>query len=323
MMKRKWMWIGLLIAGLACACTATRPRWHCEETLNGARTLKYECCSDKKEYEYGETVRVRFTVTNLSAQPLHLSGGSGPVMEILEHELSWSATQSQTETQLTLAPEASHTIEWLWIPTQAHLEDIFSKSRSRPFRTPFIGQVAGESVVSVDVVIKSLRYDPVASSDALSGNCERGRRPVGDLELQICTDKRDYQFGETVQIQWQIRNISDTPIVLDGGDAAAMDIHIVEWEHLPEEKFPTPAGEERRSDTYPFETRIELAPGEVRLIEWQWPTEQTNFDAVLEYMRPPEKREIAFVYFNGDYCLNPGNRWSFEGRINYTVEDNR
>ena len=89
-MKRKGIWIGLLIVGLVCACTATQPRWHCEEILNGARTQKYEICSDKKEYEYGETVRVRLTVTNLSAQPLHLSGGSGPVMEILEHELSWS-----------------------------------------------------------------------------------------------------------------------------------------------------------------------------------------------------------------------------------------
>jgi len=291
-------------------------------TVRALRSTRYVLIN--KEYEYGETVRVRLTVTNLSAQPIHLSGGSGPVMEILDiSDLSWSATQSQTETQLTLAPEASHIIEWLWIPTQAHLEDLFSNSQSRPFMTPFTGQVAGESVVSVDVVIKSLRYDPVASSNALPGYCERGRRPVGDLELQLCTDKREYQFGETVQVRWQIRNISDTPIVLDGRDAAAMDIYIVEWDLPAGEKYPIAAGEERRSDTNDYETRIELAPGEVHLVEWQWPTEQTNFDAVLEYMRPPEKREIAFVYINGDYCLQPGNRWSFNVRINYAVEDNR
>ncbi len=242
MMKRKWIWIGLLIAGLVCACTAMRPRWYCEEMLNGARTQKYEMCSDKREYEYGETVRVRFTVTNLSAQPLHLSGGSSPVMEILDiSDLSWSATQSQTETQLTLAPESSHTIEWLWIPTQAHLEDLFAKSQSRPFMTPFTGQVAGESVVGVEVVIKSLTYDPVASSDALPGYCERGRRPVGDLELQLCTDEPEYQFGETVQIQWQIRNISNKVLTLDGGEDPAMDIYAANW---------VPASEEGEADQY-------------------------------------------------------------------------
>ncbi|MEJ5312455.1 MAG: hypothetical protein WHX52_22040 [Anaerolineae bacterium] len=322
MMKRKWMWIGLLIGGLVCACTATQPRWHCEETLNGARTQKYEICSDKKEYEYGETVRVRFTVTNLSAQPLHLSGGSSPVMEILDiSELSWSATQSQMDTQLTLAPESSHTIEWLWIPTQAHLEDLFSKSQSRPFMTPFTGQVAGESVVSVDVVIKSLTYDPVASSDALPGYCEGGRRPVGDLELQLCMDKREYQYGEPVHIRWQIRNISDSPITLDGGDVAAADVYLVEW--MPssiegEEHY----GEERWSNTHVYENQVELAPGEIYLIEWQWPTPQTNLTAILEHQRIPDKNK-ALVNVYGDYSLQPGNRWVFSVKMGYLLENDK
>ena len=329
-MKRNSMWLlGIVVLCLAVlvACKPQAPPPKCFEYKIDQTALTYALCADKDRYRYGEAIRASFTLTNTGNRKVTLDGGDKPALELQLAGGSWTDVSPAPATQITLEAGAAYTIAGRWIPEQAYLKDVFQQEWAHPNLMTIYAviRLKPDDVRSASLSVDYLpdKPAPIPPQNMLSDYCAGEQRSAGDLELQICTDKRDYQFGETVQIQWQIRNISDTPIVLDGGDAAAMDIHIVEWEHLPEEKFPTPAGEERRSDTYPFETRIELAPGEVYLIEWQWPMEQTNFDAVLEYMRPPEKREIAFVYINGDYCLQPGNRWSFEGRINYTVEDNR
>ncbi|MBN1876722.1 MAG: hypothetical protein JXA33_21030 [Anaerolineae bacterium] len=330
---RQWFAVGIALLYLVSlkACQpklSTAPAVQCFEDTIDLTPLKYAMCTDKTTYQYGEAVQISFAVTNMATYKVTLDGGDKPALDIqLSGVGEWSAMHpAATATQIPLAAGAVYTIEWRWIPEQAYLESI-RQERYLP------------SSKGIDAIIRYKPYDvrdywslsidilpddpaPVPATNQLRGHCTGEQRAAGDLELQLCTDKRDYQYGEPVQIRWQIRNISDSPIVLDGGAAAAMDIHIVEWELPAGEAYPVAVGEERRSDAHPFETQIELAPGEVHLVEWQWPTEQTDFDAVLEYMRVPEAREVAQLNINGDYFLQPGNRWSFKVRIDYTVENN-
>ncbi|HQE93797.1 MAG TPA: hypothetical protein PLH19_13595 [Anaerolineae bacterium] len=330
-MKRKSMWllfgmVGLCLAVLV-ACKPQAPPPQCFEHKIDLTGLTYALCADKGRYRYGEAIRASFTLTNTGNRKVTLNGGDKPALELQLAGGTWTNISPAPATQITLEAGAAYTIAGRWIPEQAYLEESTAVGRGhRAFMTIYAAiRLKPDDVRSARLSVEYLPDEPapIPTENKLSGNCAGEQRSAGDLELQICTDKLEYQFGETVQVRWQIRNISDSPIVLDGGDAAAMDIHIVEWDLPAGEKYPIASGEERQSDTNDYETRIELAPGAVYLIEWQWPTEQTNFDAVLEYMRPPEKREIAFVYINGDYCLRPGNRWSFDVRINYAVEDNR
>ena len=140
--------------------------------------------------------------------------------------------------------------------------------------------------------------------------------------MQLCTDKRKYQFGETVQIQWQIRNISNEVLTLDGGEDPAMDIYAANWLPVSEEGGADHYAEEHWSDTHAYETQIQLEPGETYLIEWQWPTAHTNLATVLTHQKIPGEN-VARIILVADYALQPNNRWSFTGETFYALEDNQ
>ncbi len=331
-MKCKSVWIVgivelclfLLIACTPAPATPAAPIAHCLEDTIDLTELKYTLCTDKATYQYGETIQVSFALTNTADKAVRIDGGDKPAVDILQEGSYWSGEHKlEATTQITLEAGAVYTIEWRWIPEQAYLTELFQQERAFPMSVGFYSIVRyepeDERGFLLDVKYLPEQPAPVPTANQLSGNCAREQRAAGDLELQICTDKRDYQYGEPVQVRWQIRNISDSSITLDGGTAAAMDVHIAEWDLPLGAEYPVASGEERWSDAHSYETQITLAPGETHLVEWQWPTEHTNFDAVLEYQRLPEKKEVAHVYINGDYFLQPGNRWLFKVRINYAA----
>jgi hypothetical protein len=326
-MKRKSMWllgmVGLCLAVLV-ACKPQAPPPQCFRHKIEQTALTYALCADKGRYRYGEAIPASFTLTNTGNRAVTLDGGDKPALELQLVGGTWTDMSPAPATQITLEAGAAYTIEGRWIPEQAYLEDVFRQER------PNINLMTIYAIIRLkpgDVRDTSLSVEylpdkpaPVPTKNELSGHCAGEQRSAGDLELQLCTDKREYQFGETVQIQWQIRNISDTPIVLDGGDAAAMDVHIVELALLPGAESLSISGEECWSDTHAYETRIELAPGETYLIEWQWPTPQTDLAAILEHQRIPDKNK-ALINVYGDYSLQPGNRWSFYVMIGYFLEN--
>ncbi|MBN1876720.1 MAG: hypothetical protein JXA33_21020, partial [Anaerolineae bacterium] len=318
---------GILWLYLCCQPKlSTAPAVHCFRYKVDLTPLTFALCTDKANYRYGEAAQVSFVVTNTAAYAVTLDGGDKPALDIRQESSYWADEYPlAAASQIPLAAGSAYTIEWHWIPEQAYSVQLFQQAAA-PVSVFFDGIVryepGSERTYSLGTKYLHDAPAPVPAANQLRGHCAGEQRAAGDLELQLCTDKRDYQHGEPVQIRWQIRNISDSPIVLDGGASAAMDIHIVEWEHLPEEEFARRVGEERRSDTHTYETRIELAPGEIRLLEWQWPTPQTNFAAVLEHRRVPGE-DVARVYIYGDYSLQPGNRWSFTEDIFYALEDDK
>ena len=99
-------------------------------------------------------------------------------------------------------------------------------------------------------------------------NCMAGHDPLSTHQMRICADKEKYDFGAPIHVTFTVTNISDQPLVLDGGDEAAIDIN-VKGEHWSSERELTP-------DL----TRVTLDPGESRTLEWVWPTPQTDLEAL-------------------------------------------
>ncbi len=329
-MKCKSMWILGIVVGVVCVLVACKPKAPAAQCLTDTidlTELKYALCTDKATYQYGEPVQISFTLTNMANKAETLDGGDKPAIDIRHQGYRyWSEeNQSTAATKITLEAGSVYTIEWRWIPEQAFLTKLFPKWPA-PSSVFFDGIVRyepdDERLYWFSVKYLPDQPSPIPTANQLSGNCAGEQRAAGDLELQICTDKRDYQYGEPVQVRWQIRNISDSPITLDGGDAAAMDVHIVEWNLPPGAEYPVASGEERWSDEHTYETQITLAPGETHLIEWQWPTAHTDFDAVLEHMRVSGE-DIAFVYIHGDYFFQARNRWLYTIDVFYALGDDQ
>lgn len=97
-------------------------------------------------------------------------------------------------------------------------------------------------------------------------NCEVAHNDDRTYELHICIEKRKYDFPEPIHITFTVTNISDQPLTLDGGDKPALDIR-VEGEHWSD-------GRELTSEL----TRVTLEPGESRVLNWVWPTSQTDLE---------------------------------------------
>lgn len=330
-MKCKSMWILGIVVCCVCTLTACKPKAPAASCLEGTTDfteLKYALCTDHATYQYGEPVQVSFVLTNITNKAVTLDGGDKSAIDIQHKNYRyWSdENKSSAMTKITLEAGEVYTIEWRWIPEQAYIADLFEQEWAHPMDVVFEGVVrnkpGNESRYWSSMTYLPEQPAPVPTANQLSGNCAGEQRAAGDLELQICTDKRDYQYGEPVQIRWQIRNISASPITLDGGTAAAMDVHIVEWNLPTGAEYPVASGEERWSDEHTYETQITLAPGEVHLVEWQWPAEHTDFGAVLEHRRVPGEN-VARVYVFGDYFLEPGNCWSFARDIFYAFEGDK
>ena len=111
---------------------------------------------------------------------------------------------------------------------------------------------------------------------------------------RICTNKKEYDFGEPIYITFTVTNVSDEPLVLNGGEKAAIDIR-VQGEHWSDGR-----------ELAPELTRVTLEPGESRTLEWVWPTARTDLE--------PLKR-ISGVY--GIVRPLPGTRRAVSVDVRY------
>jgi hypothetical protein len=120
-MNRKTCLVLLALAlPLLSAC---EPRENCAQAYND-RTYRLRICTDKREYDFGAPISITFTVTNFSDETLVLNGGGKPAMDIRVEDEYWSDEQEMTPelTRITLPPDGSHTITWVWPTSRTDLE---------------------------------------------------------------------------------------------------------------------------------------------------------------------------------------------------------
>ncbi len=142
MMKRRWIWIGLLIAGLVCAVVGgvlwwrqQHPQPYCSVSQDGDRTTEYTMCTDKQKYQFGEPIHVTFTIKNISGgtglqkySSMEYGNGIDPAIDICDQagHICWSDEQMLTEDDkhFILKLHESRTLTWTWPTTPEHLDYI-------------------------------------------------------------------------------------------------------------------------------------------------------------------------------------------------------
>ncbi len=122
-------------------------------------------------------------------------------------------------------------------------------------------------------------------------NCAESHDPRNTRTLQICTDKSEYDFGEPIYITFTVTNISDEPLVWNGGDEPAVDIH-VEGEYWSDEQ-----------ELIIELTQVTLQPGESHTIEWTWPTSQTDLEPLANDFL---EEELLSIHIFGTEISHPG-----------------
>ena len=141
-MKRKWIWIGLLIAVLVCAVAGgvlwwrqQHPQPYCSVSQDGSRTREYTMCTDKQKYQFGEPIHITFTIKNISRgtglqkySSMEFGNGTGPAMDICDpwQHACWSDERTLTEEDkhFMLKLGESRTLTWTWPITPEHLDYI-------------------------------------------------------------------------------------------------------------------------------------------------------------------------------------------------------
>ncbi|MCP4536057.1 MAG: hypothetical protein GY832_02825 [Chloroflexi bacterium] len=108
----------------------------------------------------------------------------------------------------------------------------------------------------------------------LSKNCDVAHNDRKTYASQICTDKKKYDFGEPIHITFTVTNISDETLDFNGGDKPALDI-LVEGERWLDER-------ELTSEL----AHVTLEPGESHILNWVWPTPQTDLEPFKSYPVP-------------------------------------
>lgn len=106
----------------------------------------------------------------------------------------------------------------------------------------------------------------------LQENCAEAHNDDRTYRLYVCTDKKKYDFGETVYSTFAVTNVSDQPVTLNGGDEPAIDIGITRDQWSDDRELT------------PDLTRVTLEPGESRTIEFAWPTVHTDLDSLTGYV---------------------------------------
>ncbi len=115
----------------------------------------------------------------------------------------------------------------------------------------------------------------------LGPNCDSGKEirpgnlatgaPQADATMAtLCTDKAQYEQGDTVHITFTVKNLLDEQIVLDGGQQLVMDICI--WQ------------DQCVASSQPAEaqlTRLVLEPGQSHTLSWNWPTPESDLQKAL------------------------------------------
>jgi len=149
---------------------------------------------------------------------------------------------------------------------------------------------------------------PQPPSSNQSPNCNSGQedRPDNSITGQkggtatigtICSDKERYQSGETVHFTMTVKNALDEPIVLDGGLSPVMDIE-TERDHNYRSNYPPPVP-----------TRIELQPGQIYTITWDWPLPDVDVDKAKDYQ--------GWVYVYGSWIGLDRMKGSLQLRVGY------
>jgi hypothetical protein len=93
------------------------------------------------------------------------------------------------------------------------------------------------------------------------GNIDAGTMGRDAVTATLCTDRTDYNQGDTVHITFTVKNAYHETLVLDGGQRPVMDI--------------CPAYNQCLSQYQPDVaqlTHLVLEPGQSKTIQWDWPT---------------------------------------------------
>jgi len=104
-----------------------------------------------------------------------------------------------------------------------------------------------------------------------SGNLATGRKQAHAIIATLCTDRTDYNKGDTVHITFTVKNLLDEQIVLDGGQRPVMDICI----------SAAPCLSHYQPEIAQL-TRLALEPGQSHTIQWDWPTPGVDMDKSVD-----------------------------------------
>ena len=115
----------LLLVSVPMLLSACGPRKNCAESHDPRNTRTLQICTDKKSYDFGEPVHITFTVTNISTETLEFNGGDKAVIDIRIAPEQWSDERELTPapTQMTLEPDESRTIEWVWPTPEVDIQE--------------------------------------------------------------------------------------------------------------------------------------------------------------------------------------------------------
>ncbi len=97
-------------------------------------------CTDKEQYNEGDTVHITLTVKNAYHEPIVLDGGQQPVMDICrslsleDYCLSQTQAADQRLVHLVLEPRQTQTLEWEWLPSKAEIGQIGLGARTNVVR---------------------------------------------------------------------------------------------------------------------------------------------------------------------------------------------
>ncbi len=132
MNKKTWLLVVTLAPVFLTACLlASEPRENCAESHDPRNTRTLRICTDndfRDMYEFGESVYITFTVTNISDERLVLDGGDKPALDICILRECWSDRQELTPklTRVTLEPGESRILTWTWPTTDIDRDEMIN-----------------------------------------------------------------------------------------------------------------------------------------------------------------------------------------------------
>jgi len=140
MMKRKGIWIGLLIGVLVCAVAGGVLWWRQQHPQPYCSVIQddiaeYKMCTDKRGYQFSEPIHITFTIKNISADTgqqsfglLEFGNNTEPAMDICDPwgYACWSDGRTLTvdDKHFVLGLGESRTLTWTWPTTSDHLSYI-------------------------------------------------------------------------------------------------------------------------------------------------------------------------------------------------------
>jgi len=141
------LWV-LPLVGVLTACGGGEKKSYCEESQDPSGALQLRICTDGFRYDFAEPVHILFTVTNISDAAVTLDGGEGPAVDIRVENDLWSAA-GDAVTVLTLEPQQTHTIEWVWPTAGTDLDAIT--------------QNLGQGPAEITIGVKGLAFTPAGA----------------------------------------------------------------------------------------------------------------------------------------------------------------